>query len=69
MYVFILGLVHLLAKARTMRTLTGLLLFYARKAILLKCKFLTKPILDFWKTLVNSATPLYKCIYESRGCP
>lgn len=50
--VCILGLVHLLASTRAMRTLLGLLLFYARKAILLGWKFPSAPTLNFWKHLV-----------------
>lgn len=67
--VCILGLVHLLVMSRAMRTLIGLLLFYAKKAILFNCKSPMVSRLDFWKTLINSAIPLYKFTYESRGCP
>lgn len=56
--VCIRGLVHLLIMSRAMRTLIGWLLFYARKAILLKWKSLMAPTLDFWKSLINSAIPL-----------
>lgn len=52
-----------------LRTLLGLLLYYARKAILLKWKSPSAPTLDYWKHLVNTAIPLYKYTYESRVCP
>lgn len=52
-----LDLVDSLAPRRDLRTLLGLLHFYARKAIVLKWK------LNFWKHLVNSALSLYKATY------
>lgn len=66
--VCILELVHLLATSRAMRTLLGILLFYARKSIL-KWKSPQAPTLDYWKSIVNKMIPLYKFTYESRGCP
>lgn len=67
--VCMLGLVHLLATFRAMRTLIGLLLFYARKAILLKWKSPQAPTSDFWKSILNKTVPLYKFTFESGGFP
>lgn len=43
------------------------LIFYARKAIVLS-KFPTPRTLDRWKWLICSTLPLYRAIYNSRGC-
>lgn len=59
----LLGLVDFLAFARVMRTI---LLFYARKSIVLKWKSDRAPTLSFWKQLVNSVVPLYKATYLSQ---
>ena len=67
--VCLLGLVDGLAPARAVRTLVSLLLFYARKALLLHWKSPLAPTILFWKGLVNKVTPLYKATYLSRGCP
>lgn len=66
--VCLLGLVGSLAHRTATKTLIGLLLFYARKAILLKWKKPDAPSLTSWKALVNSTIPLYKVAYHSRGC-
>lgn len=66
--VCLLGLVEPLAPRRALRTLLGLLLYYARKSIVLRWKASSAPSLNFWKKLVNAALPLYKATYLSRGC-
>lgn len=65
----LLGLVGRLACRRATRTLIGLLLFYARKALLIKWKQPEVPTLNSWKSLINSVVPLYKAAYLTRSCP
>lgn len=67
--VCLLGLVEQLTLATATRTLIGTLLFYARKAIVLKWKSANPPTLSSWETLINKIIPLYKATYLSRGCP
>lgn len=67
--VCLLGLVYSLAFVKAMRTLLVILIFYARKAIVLKWKSDRAPSLPVWKHLVNSAVPIYKATYLSQGCP
>lgn len=61
--VCLLGLVNHLVCTRAFRTLLSLLLFYARKAIVLVWKSDRSPSLDCWKTPINSVIPLYKIRY------
>lgn len=67
--VCLLGLVGSLDHCQATRALIGLLLFYVRKALLLKWKQPELPSLNMWKSLVNSAVPLYKATYLARCCP
>ena len=66
--VCLLGLVEGVVPSRAHRTLLNILLFYGRKAILLKWRKPEAPELRFWKGLVNSMMPYYKATYLSRGC-
>lgn len=66
--VCLLGLVDEVVPSKAHRTLLDILLFYARKAILLHWKKAVAPTLSFWKGLVNSMMPFYKATYVSRGC-
>lgn len=66
--VCLLGLVGTLAHRTATKTLIRLLLFYARKAILLTWKQSEAPSLNSWKSLINSAIPLIKMTYHSSGC-
>ena len=66
--VCLLGLVEDVLPSRAHRTLLNILLFYARKAILLRWRKPGAPTLGFWKGLVNSMLPYYKSTYLSRGC-
>lgn len=50
--VCILGLVHLLVMSRAMKTLLGLLLFYAHKSKL-TWKSPQDPIFDIWKSIIS----------------
>ncbi|OCT97342.1 hypothetical protein XELAEV_18009571mg [Xenopus laevis] len=45
-----------------------LLMFYARKMIVLRWNKKEAPKLEYWKDLVNKALPYYKAVYMSRGC-
>ena len=63
----LLGLVEDLVPRVAERTLLGLLLFYARKSIILCWKHKAPPSLDLWKTLVNNVIPLYRDTYTHRG--
>lgn len=63
----LLGLVDTLQAPRAVRTLVGVLLFYARKVIVLKWKSAFPPTLGVWKGLVNAVVLLYKAAYTSRG--
>lgn len=65
----LLGLVNPLAFTTATRTLLGLLLFYARKAIVLNWKSDRPPSFQCWKSLLNSVFPLYRMTCLSRGCP
>lgn len=65
--VCLLHLVEPLATTRAIRTLLTLLLFYAKKLIILSWKSSVSPTLESWKTLVNKAVPFYKTTYLSRG--
>ena len=49
------------------RTQVGLLLFYARKAIVLNWKKVEAPSVAHWKNVVNSNLPLYREAYWNRG--
>lgn len=69
MSICILGLVEQLIPTVAGRTLVGLLLFYARKAIALSWRKPTPPPLSLWKQLINNSLPLYKDTYDNRGCP
>lgn len=67
--VCLLWLVEDLAPTRAQRTLLSLLLFYARKALILYLKKKSMaPSLPYWKGLVNKMIPLYNATYLSRGC-
>lgn len=46
-----------------------LMLFYARREIMLHWKSAEPPTLGSWKRAVDSVLPLYKLTYESRQCP
>ena len=54
--------------SRAHRTLLSILLFYGKKAILLKWRSSGAPEVAFWKGLVNAMLPYYKATYLSRGC-
>lgn len=49
--------------------LLSLLLFYARKALILYWKKPMTPSLSYWKELVNKVTLFYKATYLNRGSP
>lgn len=68
MPICILGLIEQFIPTTAGRTLVGLLLFYARKAIALSWKKTTPPSLTLWKQLINNSLPLYKKTYINRGC-
>lgn len=63
-----MGLVEDLVPTRALRTLITILLFYGKKAILLKWKNKNAPEGRFWKQLVNNMLPYYKTTYRARGC-
>lgn len=65
----LLGLVNHLAFTRASRTLLSLLVFYARKAVVLVWKSDRPPSLDCWKKLIDLVIPLYKITYLFHGCP
>lgn len=69
MEICILGLIENIVPTITKRTLTGLLLFYARKNIAIQWKKPNPPSITQWKHLVNDSLPLYKDTYANRGCP
>lgn len=66
--VCLLGLVEEVVPRRAQRTLITILLFYGKKAILLRWKNTKAPDINFWKGLVNAMIPYYKYTYEARGC-
>lgn len=68
-YTLLLGLVDSLAPTNSIHTLLTLLLFSARKLIILSCKRTTMPTQTASKLLVNKAPPLYKATYSNRNAP
>lgn len=66
--VCLLGLVEEVVPSRAHRTLLTILLFYGRKAILLRWCRPGAPDLRLWKGLVNVMMPYYKAMYLSRDC-
>lgn len=67
--VCLLRLVDNLAPKRVTRTLLTILIYYARKMIVLSWKKPNPPSVSAWKGVVNRAAPLYKATYISRGMP
>lgn len=59
----LLGLVESLVPTRAQRTLFSLLLFYARKALILYWKKPMTTLLSYWKGLLNKVIPFYKATY------
>lgn len=64
----LLGLVENLSPTTAGRMLIGLLLFYARKAIMLCWKKSFAHTIPYWKQLVNSNLPLYRDTIANVGC-
>lgn len=50
-------------------TLSSLLLFYARNAVVIHWKKPSAPSFTLWKQLVNNNLPLYKDACANRGYP
>lgn len=46
-----------------------IVLFIAKKSITMQWKSPTPPTIILWLTFFNQALPLYKLMYEARGCP
>ena len=51
------------------RTLLRIILFYARKLILLQWKSASAPDIQMLYRMVNKVLPIFKCIYKGRACP
>lgn len=66
--VCLLGLVEPLAPCQAVRTLLGLLLYYACKFIVHRWKALPARSNNCWKRLVDLALPSYKATHLSHGC-
>ncbi|OCT94728.1 hypothetical protein XELAEV_18012418mg [Xenopus laevis] len=64
----LLGLTRGIADSVASRILLQLLMYYARKQIILKWNRPDTPTLENWKELVNKALPCYKVAYFARGC-
>lgn len=58
-----------LVPTRAQGTLLSLLLFYARRVLILYWKKPMTPSLSYWKGLMNKVIPFYKATYLSKGCP
>lgn len=56
-------------RPRYTKLLLSLLLFYAKKEILLKWTSHLPPTLGSWENSINAILPMYKLTYMSRGCP
>lgn len=63
--VCLLGLVENLAPKRVTRILLTILIYYARKLIMLSWKKPNPPTVSVWKTVANKAAPLYKATYAN----
>ena len=63
----LLGLIEGNAISKERKTQIGLLLFYARKVIVLNWKKIEAPSIAQWKNLVNSNLILYRETYCNRG--
>ncbi|OCT69642.1 hypothetical protein XELAEV_18040955mg [Xenopus laevis] len=64
----LLGLTRGVVDSAASRILLQLLMYYARKQMVLKWNRLEPPTLEIWKELVNKALPCYKAAYFARGC-
>lgn len=64
-----MGLVDNLAPKRVTRTLLTILIYYARKTIVLSWKKSNPPSVSAWRGVVNRAAPFYKATYINRGIP
>lgn len=56
-------------RPRYTKLLLSLLLFYAKKEILLKWTSPLPPTVRLWENSVNAILPMYKLTYMNRGCP
>lgn len=56
-------------RPRYTKLLVSLLLFYAKKEIVLKWNSLRSPTIGAWENSVNAVLPMYKLTYINRGCP
>lgn len=51
------------------KILISLLFYYAKKEILSRWTSASPPTLSSWENIINTALPLYRLTYISRGCP
>lgn len=65
----LLGLAEDILPTKYGRILYRLLLFYARKSILLNWKPPKRPSVVHWVSLINADLPMYKLTYAARGTP
>lgn len=65
----LLGLVDDIVPSKFGRMLYRVLLFYARKSILLNWKPPKQPSVAHWISLVNADLSMYKLTYAARGVP
>lgn len=65
----LLGLTKGILPTKFERILYRLLMFYARKSILLNWKPPKQPSVSHWITLINADLTMYKLTFASRGTP
>lgn len=65
----LLGLTEDILPTKFERILYRLLMFYARKSILLNWKPPKQPSVSHWITLINADLTMYKLTFASRGTP
>lgn len=51
------------------RTLVRIILFYARKLILMQWKNATAPDIQVLYRMMNKVIPIFKLVYKGRACP
>lgn len=65
----VLGPVEDLLPTKYSRILYRLLMFYARKTLLLNWKPPKKPSISHWVSLINADLTMYKLTFAARGAP
>lgn len=65
----LLGYIEDEGLSKNVQIFIRIVLFYAKKSIIMHWKSQSSPTIAFWLIIVNHAIPLYKLTYEAKGCP